>query len=57
MGVMHEGRYLVDDPGPDTNEGGAVKRAARIGPKRALSPSGGMELPLGAPRFAGAGVL
>lgn len=28
MGVMLEGRYLVDDPGPDTAEGGAFKRAA-----------------------------
>ena len=28
MGVMLEGQYLVDDPGPDTSQGGAFKRAA-----------------------------
>lgn len=28
MGVMVNGTYLVDDPGPDTTEGGEFKRAA-----------------------------
>ena len=28
MGVMIDGTYQVDDPGPDTTEGGAFKRAA-----------------------------
>jgi len=28
MGVMIDGQYHVDDPGPDTTEGGAFKRAA-----------------------------
>ncbi|MDJ0640473.1 MAG: glutathione S-transferase C-terminal domain-containing protein [Paracoccaceae bacterium] len=28
MGVMIDGTYRVDDPGPDTTEGGAFKRAA-----------------------------
>ncbi len=28
MGVMIDGQYRVDDPGPDTTEGGEFKRAA-----------------------------
>ena len=28
MGVMIEGNYIADDPGPDTTLGGEFKRAA-----------------------------
>ena len=65
MSLMLNGTYLVDDPGPDTREGGEFRRAnphfgtdPPDGPftgYRAVSRLCSLELPLGTPGRAGPG--